>query len=132
MSALMDFLIENSSEDITEKVIISERLKGKPFTIRAMSSNSYSEYQQAATIIKKGKKVNFNERMFNQSVVLNHCIEPNFKDAELIKKAGCVTPAQLLEKVLRAGEISTLTRKIMELSGFMQDLDEVEEDAKNS
>ena len=132
MSALIDFLIEESGKDIVEEVVLSERLKGKPFKIGIMDSTQHSGYQQAATSIKKGKKIDFNEKLFNESVIINHCIEPNFKDAEFIGRAGCATPGQCLNKVLRAGEVSTLSRKIMELSGFLRDDDELASDAKNS
>lgn len=132
MSVLMDFLLENPVDDVTEKVVVSTRLKKHPFTVRAMSGEEYSDYQKSAIKIYKGKKVDFDEKVFSERVVINHCVEPSFKDADIIKKAGCITAEQLLRKTLLAGEISGLSRRIMELSGFMQDMDELAEESKNS
>lgn len=132
MSALMDFLLETPVDNITAKVVVSARLQQHTFTVRPMDSDDYSSYQKSAIKISKGKKVDFDEKLFSERVVINHCIEPDFKNAEAIKKAGVVTPAQLLQKVLLAGEISGLARQIMELSGFYQDMDELVDEAKNS
>lgn len=132
MSGLMDFLLENPVDDVTAEVIISQRLMGKPFKISAMSSPEFTEYQKAATKIHKGKRVSFDSKLFNETLVINHTLNPNFKDAEFIKKAGCMTPAQLLNKVLLAGEIAELAAKISELSGFDEDMDDLVDEAKNS
>lgn len=132
MSALLDFLIQNPVDNITEQVVLSQRLKDKPFTIRAMTGAEFSEYQQAATIIRKGKKVEFDSRLFQERVVVNHTVEPNLKDAASIKAAGCLTPEQLLNKALLAGEIAELSQRISALSGFDQTMDEMVDEAKNS
>jgi hypothetical protein len=132
MSALQDFLLETCSDNVTDKVVISPRFKDRPFTIRAMTGKEFTEYQQAATKIHKGKRVDFNSSLFREKVIINHTLEPNFKDAEFIKKAGCVTPEQLLNKVLLAGEIMELSEQISALSGFDQNMDEAVDEAKNS
>lgn len=131
MSSLMDFLLENPVENITEEVIVSQRLKGKPFKISAMSNAEFSEYQKAATRIQKGKKVSFDSKLFNETLVINHTLTPDFKNADAIKKAGCMTAAQLLNKVLLAGEIAELAERISGLSGFDQSMDEMVDEAKN-
>ena len=59
-------------------------------------------------------------------------IEPNFKDADSIKKAGCQSPEQFLYKSLLAGEIAELAQQISALSGFDADMEEMVEEAKNS
>jgi hypothetical protein len=64
--------------------------------------------------------------------VLNHTIEPNFKDADSIKKAGCQSPEQFLYRSLLAGEIAELAQQISALSGFDKDMEETVEEAKNS
>lgn len=132
MSQLMDFLIENPVENVTEQVVISMRLKNHPFTIRSMGSSEFFKYQKDATKYKKGKKVDFDSKGFNQTIVINHTVDPNFKDAEFVKKAGCATPEQLIEKVLLSGEVAELAQKITTLSGFEEDLDDLVEEAKNS
>jgi 6-phosphogluconate dehydrogenase len=131
MSALLDFLVENPVANETEQVEILPRLKGMPFTIGIMDSKQFNEYTQAATTFRKGKKVDFQSGKLNMQAVINHTVDPNFKDAEAIKKAGCVTPEQFLNKVLKAGEIANLAERIFALSGFNQNMDDAVDEAKN-
>lgn len=131
MSDLINFLIENPVDDVTEEVIVSNRLAKFPFKIKAMAGPEFSEYQKLATNFGRKKKVDFDSKKFNELVVINHTIEPNFRDAESVKKAGCLTPEQFMYKSLLAGEISELASKISTLSGFDQDMEETVEEAKN-
>lgn len=132
MSTLLEFLIENPVDDLTSEVIVSNRLAKFPFKIKAMTGPEFSDYQKLATRIGKHKKVEFDSKLFNEQVVLNHTVEPNFRDAENIKKAGCTTPEQFLYKSLLAGEIAELSQQISELSGFNRDIEATIEEAKNS
>lgn len=132
MSGLIDFLIENPVDNVFDEVIVSERLKKFPFRIKAISGPQFSEYQKQATTIGKKRKVTFDSKLFNELVILNHVIEPNFKSADSIKKAGCSTPEQFLYRSLLSGEIQELAQQINSLSGFENEADEVVEEAKNS
>lgn len=132
MSKLLEFLIENPVDNLTAEVIVSQRLGAYPFTIKGIGGTEFSEYQKMATKVGKKNKVEFDSKLFNEMVVLNHTVEPNFRDAESIKKAGCLTPEQFLYKSLLAGEITELAQQISTLSGFDRDMDEAVEDAKNS
>ncbi len=78
------------------------------------------------------RKINFDIKRFNELVVINNTVEPNFKDAESIRTAGCTTPEQFLYKSLLAGEISELSNRISQLSGFDQNLEQAVDEAKNS
>lgn len=132
MSQLLQFLIENPVDNLTAEVIVSKRLEKFPFKIKAMTGKEFSEYQKLATVFGKKKKISFDSQKFNEQVVLNHVIEPNFKDADSIKKAGCLSPEQFLYRSLLAGEIAELAQQISELSGFDKDMEETVEEAKNS
>lgn len=132
MSSLKQFLIDNPVDNLTESVVVSARLAKFPFTIRGMSGPEFSEYQTLSTKIGRHKKVEFNSKMFNEVVVLNHTVEPNFRDAESIKAAKCQTPEQFLYKSLLAGEIAELAQKISALSGFDDDMEDLVEEGKNS
>ncbi|BDU83499.1 phage tail assembly chaperone [Clostridium perfringens] len=135
MSKLMDFLINNTIENLTEEVVISDRFKvdGEilKFKIKAVTPDEFSDLQKQCTKIGKKGKMNFDSKMFNEQLIVNYTVEPNFKDAEAIKKAGCITPEQLLNKTLLAGEVATLVEQISTLSGFDKDLEELREEAKN-
>jgi hypothetical protein len=132
MSNLMQFLIDNPVDNLTDEVIVSARLAKFPFKIKGMTGPEFSEYQKLSTKISRHKKVEFDSKIFNELVVLNHTLEPNFRDAESIKKAGCQTPEQFLYKSLLAGEINELAQQITALSGFDKDIEDTVEEAKNS
>ena len=135
MSKLMEFLAENQIVDLTEEVIISDRFKvdGEilKFKIKAVAPNEFSDLQKQCTKVGKKGKVNFDSKMFNEQLIINYTVDPNFRDAELIKQAGCMTPEQLLNRTLLAGEVTSLVEEISALSGFDKDLDEIREQAKN-
>jgi hypothetical protein len=127
-----DFLCENFINDVTEEIIVSKRLKDYKFKINAMSGDQFADYQKVATKLGRHGKVEFDGKKFNELLILNHCVEPCFRDVVLIEKAGCKTPEQLMNKVLLAGEINSIVERISTLSGFDSSLDELVEDAKNS
>ncbi|HAT4309272.1 phage tail assembly chaperone [Clostridium perfringens] len=135
MSKLTDFLLNNTVENLTEEVIVSDRFKvdGEilKFKIKAVNPDEFSDLQKQCTKVGKKGKVNFDSKMFNEQLIINYTVDPNFKDAEVVKKAGCMTPEQLVNKVLLAGEVATLVEEISALSGFDKDLEELREEAKN-
>ena len=75
MSMLLDFLVENPVDGITSQVVVSQRLAKFPFTIKAMSGPEFSNYQKRATKYSKSKKVEFDSKLFNEQVVLNHTVD---------------------------------------------------------
>ena len=79
---------------------------------------------------RKGK-VDFNTQQFNNTLVIEHTIEPSFKDAESLKKVGAINLENYLNKVLLSGEIATLAEEIQKLSGFNVEMDSLVEEAKN-
>ncbi|MDU1966861.1 phage tail assembly chaperone [Clostridium perfringens] len=135
MSKLTDFLLNNTVENLTEEVVVSDRFKvdGEilKFKIKAVNPEEFSDLQKQCTKIGKKGKMNFDSKMFNEQLIINYTVDPNFKDAEVVKKAGCMTPEQLVNKVLLAGEVATLVEEISALSGFDKDLEELREEAKN-
>lgn len=131
MSQLLQFLIDNPVDNLIEEVVVSPRLAKFPFKIKGMTGPEFSEYQKLSMRISRHKKVEFDSKTFNELVVLNHTVEPNFRDADGIKKAGCTTPEQFLYKSLLAGEIAELSQRISALSGFDRELDDTVEEAKN-
>jgi len=134
--SLQDFLNDNPVDNLTEEIVVSPRFRDKEgnllkFTIKAMTSQEFEEIRKSATQIRKGRKVEFDAQKFNLRIVINHTVVPDFKDAESIKKMGCRTPEDYVNKVLLSGEITTLMQKIQELSGFDVDMEELVEEAKN-
>lgn len=136
MSTLQEFLNANPVEGLTDEVIVSPRFKDAEgnllkFKIKALSGSEFEDVRKRSMEIKKKGKLEFNAQRFNNTVVINNTLEPNFKDAESIKKLGCVEPEAYLNKVLLPGEIATLAEHIQRLSGFDVDMDDLVDEAKN-
>ena len=132
MTELQMFLMENPVDNITNKIRLGGRLKDFEFEIKPMTNNDMNKYQKLC--IKNpgsAKKKEFDLQKFNELVVVNNVISPNFKDPEWMKSVGVLTADALVNKVLLAGEISELSEKISELSGFGDNSEELEDEIKN-
>jgi len=113
MGKLMDFLLNNQVEDITEEITLSERLKGFKFVIKAIPSAGYDDY-----IARARKDSSMKDRKAETALILDYCVEPNFRDKEALKQSGCKTPYELIDKTLKIGEQKNLYLAISKLSGF--------------
>lgn len=134
MEPLENLLIEAIAEPETFEFVPSERLgkalKGRAFKVRAMTNAEYRSFMKLAYISRNGKR-EFDNIRFVESIVLNCTIEPNFRKADAIEKAGCGTPEEFMHKVLLPGEIDRLGNEIARRSGFgAQDIEEAYEDTK--
>ena len=131
MSALWDFLMEHPVTGLREEVIVSPRLAEHPFTITAVSAGEMAEYTgRCKTSPQPG--AGFDGEKFNLLLILNHCVEPDFRNSDALAQAGCATPEELVNKTLKAGEIAYLARAIYRLSGYDQTMTELRDMVKNS
>lgn len=129
MSKLDDFLNLANVQDLKKTIKVT--LDGKKFdiVIRPITEEEHTEFQRRSNVITKNK-VAFDNGKYT-SLVLESCIvEPNFKDAEFLKKAGCVSATEFINKKFPAGVVSDIAQKIQELSGFESYEMEIE-NAKN-
>ena len=129
MSKLDDFL--NLTDVCEIKKEITVNLGGKDFklVIRPITESEHTEFQRRSNVINKNK-VTFDSGKYS-SLVLEACIiEPNFKDAEFLKKANCVSATEFINKKFPAGVVADISQKIQELSGF-ESYDLEIENAKN-
>ena len=140
MSVLKEFLLENADVITKEvEVAVSSRFKDKEgnllkFKIKPMSGDEFGKYQKQCTSISfnnRKKETNFDSGKFNVLCIVNHCVDPNFKEADFLKSLGVQTPEQAVSKVLLAGEIVELGNQISSISGFDTDINEEIEKAKN-
>lgn len=130
--SLEDFLATNVIEGQTVDVVLCERLKKFEFEIGTMTKQQHARYIDQCFIRgKKGNIVKQDLKLFDELVVLNHCIKPNFMDATFLSKVGVQTPSQALYKVLKAGEISMLSSEIMKFNGFDNDFETYRKKVKN-
>lgn len=129
---LEDFLATHSVENLTEDIVLNERLKDFKFKIGSMTKDELEKYQKLCVIRdKKGNVLKQDSMKFSELVIINHLIYPNFKSAEFLQKLGVNTPAQGLSKVLKVGEITALSDMIMKFNGFDEDFEDIRTKAKN-
>ena len=66
-------------------------------------------------------------------LIINSVVEPDLKDAQLLKAYGCLEPTDIVRKLFDAGEIVALARTIMSTAGYNAGNLEskLHEDAKN-
>ena len=129
MNDLENFLALPDVTELVEEVFVSDRL-GK-FKVRPMTMDEFSSYQKRCRgkINKDG--VNFDSGKFNLLVVKGQVVEPDFSNAEFLKKAKCNTPEEFISRKLLVGEIAKLSEEISRISGFDTDINEDIEEAKN-
>lgn len=139
MSELQAFLNAHPIAGLTDEVAISERFRGPDgkvlkFKIRVLTHQEFESYRRQSLTIstqRKGRRVDLDSARFNSLVVINHTVDPNFKDASSIQQLGCTSPEEYLNRVLLPGEIVDLANAILKLSGFDEDMEELVEEAKN-
>ena len=129
---LEDFLATHSVENLTEDIVLNERLKDFKFTIGSMTKDELEKYQKLCVIRdKKGNVLKQDSMKFSELVIVNHLLYPNFKSQEFLEKLGVNTPAQGLSKVLKVGEITALSDRIMKFNGFDEEFEDIRAKAKN-
>ena len=132
MNALQQFLTKNSVDNLTEEVTLGGRLKDFKFRIRALTGSQYNDFQALCIENPNSpKKRRFNTKKFNELIVANCVVEPNFKDPEWLKELGVADATSAIYKTLLAGEITDLAERALRLSGFDRDVEEEMDEVKN-
>lgn len=130
---LVQYLAQNQIVGEVQEVRIGGRLKDFTFKVKPINQSQFNQYQRIATTIgKKGQGTKFDNGKFNELVIINHVVEPNFRSTEVLGTVNATTPEEYINKVFLAGEIVQLGEKISELSGFGVTDDELEIEVKNS
>jgi len=133
---LQEFLNANRVDNITKEIIVSERFKDEngnllKFKIKPISQKELGILKNKHTSYSKKGKLIVDSSALTVDLIINCTVEPDFKDSRSINDLGVVTSEQYIDKVLLAGEITTLEQAIMKISGFGQDMSELIEQAKN-
>lgn len=136
MSNLSAFLNPVSLYEEKE-VVVSKRFQdedGKPvpFKIRSLTEDENDACQKKARRTRKvnGRLEEYQDQLlYMRSLVVEATVFPDFREEQLCKKYGTLTPEEVPGKMLLIGEYSALVSTIMELSGI--EMNTVEEEAKN-
>lgn len=109
--------IKRLSEILGEKVV---------FKCRAIDGERYADIQKMGIdISKKGNVKDINMYKMQVLSIIEGVIEPNLKDKRLLEHYNCVTPEELVNKLLLAGEITDLYNTIVSLSGYDIEVEEI-------
>lgn len=129
--SLEDFLIEASGAPKDHPVDLGGRLSGMKFIIRPLTLAEWKDARKRAVNPSASGSDRMDSIELTKQTIVTGCVEPNFKDEGFIKKAGCRTPSELIEKVLLSGEADRLAGEVMKISGFIDNLSKAKEEAKN-
>lgn len=117
---MLDLLLNSKRENFkrdTQEVEIPRLSKmfGEPFLLKCHSLNilEYQEVQEEVDIDKDG---NISTGDVHLMTVLKSV--PQLSEPQLMKHFGVPTPKELVNLILKPGEVSTLANIILELSGF--------------
>ena len=140
MSSLQAFFAQNTTAEITEEVIVSDRFKdenGKPipWKVRAITEAENEQLRKAAMQHVKGpggrRMAEIQPEVYMAKVVVSSVVFPDLKNAELQKSYGVLGAEDLLKKMLLSGEYARLVQAVQEINGFDKDINELVEEVKN-
>ncbi|QIG62530.1 tail assembly chaperone [Sporosarcina phage Lietuvens] len=120
-----------ASIDVQDTVFI-KRLDVK-FTVKALTGDRVKKLREQCTYTE-GKGVNrrtfTKEEELGNLLIAEGCLSPDFSDKKLLEKYSASDAADCVQKALLAGEVATLSHAVLDVSGFGDENDTVE-DAKN-
>lgn len=137
--SLLDKLLKADCNKLTEKETAEleiprlSKLMGEPFVLKLkdVSSKRLSEIAEDNTEYSKNGRVKSQDSYrIGLDTVLEGTVDPDFRDKDLMKKFGVITPYDLLNKLFNAGELALIANKVTELCG-MSSQNDVDELVKN-
>lgn len=133
MSNITDFLAENVKPAIDKAEIKLERFKS-PFVVKTITQEENDALQKAhkrTRIAKGGRRVtDLDSDAYTDSLMTACILVPDLKNADLQKSYGTQgDEAGTLKAMLTIGEYAELSEKILEINGF-DDEEELVEDVK--
>lgn len=119
--------------EVPEATYLIERL-GIPVTLKGLSEKEINKIKKECTYTRKergGRRVKeLDDEEFNAALIEAATVTPNWNDTRLLDALKASDGRQVIKKKFLAGETSSLGDKILELSGFDEELEEIE-DIKN-
>lgn len=127
-----------SAEEVKE-VVISKRFVDKdgkpiPFRIKTIMQEENERITRKCRKVEtiRGQRVeSLDNQKYNRALIVACTIEPDFRNADLCKAYGTVDPLDLPGKMLTVGEANNLAREILDLNGFSDEAEQLEDEAKN-
>ena len=117
MSKLDDFLGLTNVSEIREEIKVNLGGKELTLSVRPITEEEHTSWQKMCNNISKNK-VTFDTKKYNELILQNCIVEPDFSNAEFLDKVKCVDSLDFLNKKFPSGVISNITEGIQKLSGF--------------
>lgn len=128
-NALQALLGAPQVSEITDTVKIA-RL-GTEFTVKALTTEDVQKLKDEAAVMGKNGKLTVDEEQLGLLMVVKATVDPDFKDAQVLKHFDAKTPSQAVQKALLPGEFATLTKAVIAVSGLAPATTEEIEEVKN-
>ncbi|KKJ82417.1 hypothetical protein NG20_03615 [Bacillus subtilis] len=123
------------------EVPISKRFVDKkgnivPFIFKAITTERIDELEKENTTYKnvkgRGRVKDLDSQRFYARIAVETTVYPNFKSKELREAYKTEDPVEVAKRVLSVGgEYANWLNKAIEINGFDDDLEDLEEAAKN-
>ena len=135
------FMAENAAEAPEEEVIVTKRYKDKkgkviPFIMKAIPTERIEELEKECTIpqFHKGRKISetVDTARFYARIAIETTIYPDLKSDQLRKSYKTEDPVEVAKRLLSiGGEYSGWIEASNRVNGFDDELEDLEEEAKN-
>ncbi|TCP57977.1 XkdN-like tail assembly chaperone [Tumebacillus sp. BK434] len=128
----LEALLSVDADKSPEDDVYLKRLNAK-FRVRGPKQSEYkATLERCVKETGKGKNLrrSLDTDMFQKLLVHTFTVSPNLADPKLAEKYGALVAEEVVEKALLPGEVDKLAERILELGGYGEDDDLVEE-AKN-
>lgn len=122
------------SYEVPTATVILDRLGQIPVTLKGLTEKEISKIRKECTYTRKIKgniEEKYDSNEFDAGLIVAATTNFDWNNKNLLDSVKASDGKQFIRKKLLAGEISSLTDKILELSGFNSELEEAE-DIKNS
>lgn len=119
--------------DVPEKTYALERLQIH-VTLKGLSEKEIQRIRKECTKQVRGARRQMvkevDDEEFNAALIEKATTKPDWGNNKLLSQLNLSSGREVIKRKLLAGEMTALSEKVMELSGFEDDLEEV--DIKNS
>lgn len=131
---LLPPVMEETKEVVITKRAVDEDGKPVPFVLRRIDQETNDRLlRQAQRKVKVNGLIttNTDNEKYGKLLVQACVVEPDFKNAEICAYYKTVDPLDVPSRMLSSGEYARLMQEINTLNGFDDDIDAIEDTAKN-
>lgn len=132
--------IENMSDDqilekllnvgeVPTKTVFIERI-GIPIKLKALTVKQVSKLRDDCTLKRKVKGVEvskFDNDAFNIGLIVQATVSPNWNNSKFLDALKVSSGEEILRRKLLAGELNSLGDEVLDLSGYNDELKDIEE-----